>query len=59
MRGVFSKVFPKTDQNNNILPEKFIQNPRFLNLELDQLVVQDGWLGISFGPKSTNGIVKY
>ena len=59
VRGVFSKVFPKTDQNNNILPEKFIQNPRFLNLELDQLVVQDGWLGISFGPKSTNGIVKY
>ena len=58
VRGVFSKIFPKTEQNN-ILPEQFIQNPRFMNLELDQLVVQDGWLGVSFGPKATNGIVKY
>lgn len=58
VRGVFSKVFPKTEQNN-ILPEQFIQSPRFINLELDQLVVQDGWLGVSFGPKTTNGIVKY
>ena len=58
VRGVFSKVFPKTEMKN-ILPEKFIQDPRFTNLDLDQLIVQDGWLGVSFGPKPANGIVKY
>jgi len=57
VRGVFSKVFPKTEMKN-ILPQKFIQDPRFKNLDLDQLVVQDGWIGISFGPKSSNGFAK-
>lgn len=58
LRSVFSKVFPKTEMKN-ILPEQFIQNPHFENLDLDQLVVQDGWFGISFGPKPSNGFVKY
>lgn len=58
LRGVFSKVFPKTEMKN-ILPDQFIQNPHFENLDLDQLVVQDGWFGISFGPKSSTGFVKY
>ncbi len=49
VRGVFSRVFQKTEEKN-ILPEKFLQNPRFANLVLNQMVIQDGWLGISFGP---------
>lgn len=51
VRGIFSKVFQKTDEKN-VLPEKFVQNPRFAELVLDQIVVQDGWLGISFGPQT-------
>ena len=49
VRGIFSKVFQKTEEKN-ILPEKFLRNPRFANLALNQLVIQDGWLGISFAP---------
>lgn len=49
VRGIFSRVFQKTEEKN-ILPEKFLQNPRFENLVLNQMVIQDGWLGISFGP---------
>lgn len=47
VRGIFSKVFPKTEKKN-ILPEMFTKNPRFESLVLNQLVLQDGWLGVSF-----------
>ncbi len=50
IRGIFSKIFQKTEEKN-ILPEKFLANPRFENLVLDQLVLQDGWFSISFGPQ--------
>lgn len=52
VRGIFSKIFKKTE-GKNILPEKFLENPRFAELVLDQLVLQDGWFAISFGPQNT------
>ncbi len=50
VRGIFSKIFQKTEEKN-ILPKKFIENPRFANLVLDQLILQNGWLSVSFGPQ--------
>ncbi len=49
VRGIFSKIFPKAGEKN-ILPEMFLKNPRFSDLTIDQLALQDGWFGLSFGP---------
>lgn len=53
VRGIFSKIFKKTE-GKNILPERFVTDPRFANLVLDQLVLQDGWFAISFGPQNVS-----
>ncbi|MDO4630282.1 MAG: hypothetical protein Q4C70_13975, partial [Planctomycetia bacterium] len=49
VRGIFSKIFQKTEEKN-ILPEKFLANPRFADLTVNQLVLHDGWLSVSFSP---------
>lgn len=52
VRGIFSKIFVKGGEKN-VLPEAFTKNPRFAELSINQLALQDGWFGVSFGPKKT------
>lgn len=46
-RGVFSKMFPK-DFEKEVVPAHLREDTRFSMLALNQCVLQDGWLGISF-----------
>lgn len=46
-RGVFSKIFPK-DFKKEVVPPHLREDSRFAMLALNQCVLQDGWLGVSF-----------
>ena len=53
LRGIFSKAFPR-ERRFNILPEKLTSDPRLAGVEVAQLVIDDGWLGLALadGPDS-------
>ena len=50
LRGVFSRVFSK-DAAWQLVPRQIIDDPRLGDTAITQLVVDDGWIGISLGPK--------
>ena len=46
LQGVFAKVFPK-DKRLPLAVGALSNDPRFAGLALSQIVMQDGWLGVS------------
>ena len=50
LRGVFSHVFSK-DAAWQLVPRQIIDDPRLNDAAITQLVIDDGWIGISLGPK--------
>jgi len=50
LRGIFSRALSK---NNawNLLPEPVMKEPKLEYAAVTQFVVDDGWIGISLGPK--------
>ena len=46
IQGVFAKVFPK-DKRIPLAVHQLSKDPRFATLTLSQIVLQDGWLGLS------------
>lgn len=49
LRGIFSKTFSK--QRPLVLtPETMMQDPRLAGLSVTQVVLEDGWLSLGFGP---------
>jgi hypothetical protein len=49
LRGVFSKTF-SNKQGLNVTPEVFLKDPRLAQFGATQFVIDDGWIGLAFGP---------
>ncbi len=49
LRGVFSGLFSRT-RPWKITPDSFLADPRFEDLAVTQLVIDDGWIGLALGP---------
>jgi hypothetical protein len=49
LRGIFSKVLSR-DRKISLLPTSITTDPRLANLQVTQLVVEDGWIGMAIGP---------
>jgi len=50
LRGVFSKVFSQ-NRHAKLLSEKIVGDQRLADLEITQLALEDGWLGVAVGPQ--------
>lgn len=49
LRGVFCKVFP-SERPVELMPERLLHDPRLADLEVAQLVFEDGWMGLALAP---------
>jgi hypothetical protein len=49
LRGIFSKTF-SDKQGLNVTPEVFLKDPRLARCGATQFVIDDGWIGLAFGP---------
>jgi hypothetical protein len=49
LRGIFSKTFSK-DGSWQLTPQVVLDNPRMKQMGITQVVVEDGWIGLAFGP---------
>jgi hypothetical protein len=49
LRGVFSKTF-SNKRGLNVTPEVFLKDPRLAQFGATQFVIDDGWIGLAFGP---------
>ena len=52
LRGIFSKVLSR-ERKISLLPSAVADDPRMANLQVTQLVVEDGWIGLAIGPTTT------
>ncbi|MBA4016400.1 MAG: hypothetical protein C0483_04355 [Pirellula sp.] len=60
LRTVFAKVFPD-DMRVPLWPEKLGTDPRFADLDVQQVDIRDGWIGMAIGPRrvqSAMGLVR-
>lgn len=48
LRGIFTKTFSK-DRPWSLMPERLLNNPNLSDLKVSQLVIDDGWIGVSLG----------
>lgn len=56
LRTVFAKVFPD-DMQVALWPEQLRHDARFADLDIEQIDIRDGWLGVSVGPRHTAGVI--
>ena len=52
LRGVFSHALSRKTPWE-LIPQKVINQPKLQDAAVTQLVIEDGWIGISLGPKMT------
>ena len=53
LRGIFSKVLSR-ERKINLLPSVVADDPRLADLQVTQLVVEDGWIGMAIGPTASS-----
>jgi hypothetical protein len=49
LRGIFSKVMSH-NRPLNLVPEKLTSDARVQDLQINQFVIEDGWIGLAYGP---------
>ena len=57
LRGVLAKMFSR-DKRLQLLPEKWLSDPRLKDLIVTQFVVEDGWIGLALSPAPAGTITK-
>lgn len=50
LRTVFAKVFAE-DLRVRLWPKRLVDDPRFADLDIAQIDLRDGWIGIAIGPR--------
>ena len=50
LRGIFSHAL-STKTRWELMPEKFIDQPKLHDAAITQFVIDDGWIGLALGPK--------
>jgi hypothetical protein len=56
LRTIFSKVLSR-NRDLHLVGETFVKDERLQDLEVSQYVVEDGWIGLAYGPKRPMGNV--
>jgi hypothetical protein len=51
LSAIFTRVFSK-NQRLPLINEELSNDPRLANLDVDQVVIRDGWVGVSVGEKT-------
>ena len=54
LRGLFSRIFP-ADRAVDMIPPAVALNPRMSGLQVTQLEVVEGWVGVAIGPARAEG----
>ena len=52
LRGVFAHALSRKTPWE-LMPQKIINQPKLQNAAVTQFVIDDGWIGLSLGPKPT------
>ena len=50
LRGIFSHALSRKAPWE-LIPEKIVNQPKLQNAAITQFVIDDGWIGLSLGPK--------
>ncbi len=50
LRGIFARVFSRKSPWQ-LVPEQFVKDVKLKDLVITQFVIDDGWIGLAFGPK--------
>ncbi len=53
LRLIFSKIFAQ-GRSLNVIPGKLAINPMMKDLQVNQFVISDGWVGVAVGPDRKN-----
>jgi len=56
LRAIFSKVLSK-NRDITLLSESVTSDPRFKDLQVTQLDIEDGWIGLAYSPRRTSSNV--
>ncbi len=51
LRGIFSKVLSH-ERRLDLIPKSIADDPRLADLQVTQLLMDDGWIALSIGPKA-------
>ncbi len=51
LRGIFSKVLSR-ERKLELIPKAVVDDPRLADLQVTQLLMDDGWIALSIGPKA-------
>lgn len=51
LRGIFSKVLSSANRPWSLVDAKLAADPRLQDLHINQFVVEDGWIGLAYGPQ--------
>ena len=57
LRGVFSHVF-SANKPWDLVPEQIVKDKNLSNAAITQFVIDDGWIGLSLGPKPSTTTVR-
>ncbi len=52
LRSIFSRMFTR-NRPLPIVPAKIVEDPRLADLEVSQVIITDGWIGVAIGPRRT------
>lgn len=55
LRGIFSKMFP-AERRVALLPERLADDARLADVEVTQLEIRDGWIGLALGPRRPRSV---
>ncbi len=50
LRGIFSHALSKKTPFE-LIPKKIVDDPKLKDAAITQFMIEDGWLGLSLGPK--------
>lgn len=56
LRAIFSKVLSK-NRDLRLLPESITSDERLKDLQISQFTVEDGWIGLAYGPRRVSSRV--
>ncbi len=52
LRGIFVRIFARR-RPWDLMPEPIAENPKLADLEVTQFAIDDGWIGLALGPRTT------
>jgi len=54
LRGIFSKVLSKK-RKLDVIDHRLAEDPRLKDLDVNQFLVENGWIGVALGPQRNQG----